>query len=87
MEEVNKIWYKLIKSSVGATLNIKFSIDESILGVTPISIQTTINQVKHLLKLQINDLPEDSLKEYVRNCVESKISQPAELKTAMKEVY
>ena len=61
MEEVNKIWYKLFKSSVGATFNIKFSIDESILGVTPISIQTTINQVKHLLKLQINDLPEDSL--------------------------
>ena len=87
MEEVNKIWYKLIKSSVGATFNIKLSIGEVILGVTPISIQTTINQVKHLLKLQINDSPEDSLKEYVRNCVESKISQPAELKTAMKEVY
>ena len=87
IEEINKMWYKLIKSSVGATFNIKLSVGEVILGVTPISIQTTINQVKHLLKLQIYDSPEDSLKEYVKSCLESKISQPAELKTAMKEVY
>ena len=87
IEEINKIWYKLIKSSVGATFNIKLSVGEVILGVTPISIQTTINQVKHLLKLQIYDSPEDCLKEYVRSCLASEISQPVELKTAMKEVY
>lgn len=44
MEDINQIWYKLIKSAVGATFNIKLTTGEIILGVPPISIQTSIDR-------------------------------------------
>ena len=87
MEDINQIWYKLIKSSVGSIFNIKLSVGEVILGIPPISIQTTINRTKHYLKLNLNNSPEDRLKDYVTACVQQELSQPAELKSAMKEVF
>ena len=87
MEDINQIWYKLIKSSIGSVFNIKLSIGETILGIPPISIQTTINRTKHYLKLHLNNTPEDRLREYVTASIEGQVSQPIELKSAMKEVY
>ena len=87
MDDINQIWYKLIKSAVGATFNIKLSIGEVILGVPPISIQTAINSIKHYLKLKINENPEDTVREYIKSCTEGETCTPAELKNAMKEVF
>ena len=87
MEEINQIWYKLIKSSVGSIFNIKLSTGEVILGIPPILIQTSINRTKHYLKLHLNNTPEDRLKEYVTATMEQRVSQPIELKSAMREVY
>ena len=63
------------------------SIGETILGIPPISIQTTVNRTKHYLKLHLNNTPEDRLREYVAASIEGHVSQPIELKSAMKEVY
>ena len=87
LEEINQIWYKLIKSSVGSIFNIKLSTGEVILGIPPILIQTSINRTKHYLKLHFNNTPEDRLKEYVTATMEQRVSQPIELKSAMREVY
>ena len=87
MDEINQIWYKLIKSAVGAVFNIKLSIGEVIIGVPPIAIQTSINEIKHYLKLKFKEMPEDSLKEYVKSCIEGNTTQPAALRSAMKEVF
>ena len=86
MEDINHLWYKLIKTAVGATFNIKLGIGEVIIGVPPISIQTSVNQTKHYLKLNINQVPEDKLRDFVKFCLDNQTSQPAELKLAMKEV-
>ena len=58
-----------------------------IIGVPPIIIQTTINEIKHYLKLNFKEMPEDSLKEYVESCIEGNTTEPAELRNAMKEVF
>ena len=41
--EINKLWYKIIKSSVGAVFNIKKSTAEIILGIPPLEI---LNKIK-----------------------------------------
>ena len=87
MQEINQVWYKLIKSSVGSIFNVKLSTGEVILGIPPISIQTTINRTKHYLKLQFSNNTEDRLRDYVIACIQHQKSQPAELTSAMKEVY
>ena len=87
MDEINHLWYKLIKTSVGATFNIKLSIGEVILGVPPISIQTKMNQTKHYLKLNYKQMPEDKLRDFVILCGDHQRSQPPELKNALKDVY
>ena len=57
MKEINKLYYKMIKSTVGAVFNVKHSICELIVGIPPIHIQNTVNQLKHYLKVIINRSP------------------------------
>ena len=87
LQEINHLWYKLIKTAVGATFNIKLSIGEVVLGVPPIGIQTTVNRIKHYLKLNFTQNPEDKLREFVESCGKQERSQPVELKNALKDVY
>ena len=82
---INQIWYKIIKAAVGATFNVKQSLCERILWVPPITIQTSINRTKHLLKLNFNQMPKDTLRNYIQLCTSQQISQPAEVKVAIKE--
>ena len=67
MKEINSLYYKLLKTAVGPVFNIKQSIAEIILGLPPIAIQNKINQIKHYLKIIINDVPFDPLKNTIRN--------------------
>ena len=86
MKDIDQLWNKLIKSAVGSIFNIKTSIGEVIIGVPPINIQTVINRIKHILKLNIYKLPEDKLSKYVSDCTNMIKSQPVELKNGLKDV-
>ena len=47
MQDINRLWYKIIKSSVGAVLNIRRSLAEVILGIPPIMIMNKVSKIKH----------------------------------------
>lgn len=65
IQEVEKVWYRMLKSSIGAVFNVKQSLSEAILGVLPISISNRMNSTKHLLKLNIFSSECDPLKSFV----------------------
>ena len=50
MVELNKLWYKVAKSALGAVFNVHHSLTEVILGVPPLNITGRIVAVKHYLK-------------------------------------
>ena len=52
-EIINKFWYKILKSTIGATFNIKKENAETILGLPPLELQTSINRTKHYLNHQL----------------------------------
>ena len=66
MKDINHLYYKLLKTTIGPVFNIRQSIAEIILGLPPILIQNKINQIKHYLKVVINDVPHDPLKNTIR---------------------
>ena len=87
MKEINSLFYKIMKSSIGAVFNVKHSICEVILGLPPLHIQNKVNQIKHYLKINLNDVPEDPLKMFIKDHMEINSRNPAELKHALKHVY
>lgn len=87
IKEIESVWYKIIKSAVGATFNIRRSIAEIILGLPPISIQNNINQLKHYLKLNIRPAAEDQLRDFIQGCVSFNHPMPPELVCCMKELF
>ena len=66
MIEINKLYYKIIKTTVGAVFNIRQSLAEIILGLPPLHITTDMNRVKHYLKLQMSQIAEDRLKDFIQ---------------------
>ena len=74
-KKVNHIWYKMLKSALGAVFNVKLEIAEVILGVLPIFIANKMNSVKHILKLNFVDGEEDSqndpLQEFINDHLKS----------------
>ena len=52
--EIRKLWYHIIKSIIGAVLNLNQSVAEVILGVPPILIQAKVDGIKHFLKLNLS---------------------------------
>ena len=86
-EDIDRLWNKLIKSAVGAIFNIQTSVGEVILGVPPLSIQTTTNRIKHYLKLNINQSPKDQLKRFVKESTNNSRNQLVELKNSLKDVF
>lgn len=62
---INQLWYHVLKSITGAVLNINQIIAELILGVPPITIQTKINSIKHLMKLVNKPVQSDKYKEFL----------------------
>ena len=86
-EDIEKIWNKLIKSAVGAVFNLQTSIGEVILGVPPLNIHTSTNRVKHYLKLNINQSPEDQLKKFVNDAANRDMDQLVEVKNSLKDVF
>ena len=66
MKDINSLYYKLLKTTVGAVFNIKRSTAEIILGLPPLAIQNKINMIKHYLKIIINDIPDDPLRKSIQ---------------------
>ena len=77
----------MIKSAVGAVFNVRQSIIEVILGIAPIHIQNKINQIKHYLKVNINQVPEDRLKDTIREAVSASNNSFTGLHNALRSVY
>lgn len=85
MEDINRLWYKMIKSSVGAVLNIRKSLAEVILGIPPIMIMNKVSRVKHYLKLSQNATPWDTLAEFVSLHIQ--LEHTAVVNTSMRDVF
>ena len=69
LAQLNKFWYKLAKSAVGAVFNVQHAIAEVILGVPPLAVSGRILAVKHYLKALSNtdDIHRDFLLNEVRS--------------------
>ena len=65
MKEINSLYYKIIKSTIGAVFNIRQSYAEIILGLPPINIVNELNKIKHYLKLNMTQIPEDRLRGFI----------------------
>ena len=72
-EEINSLYYKILKTSIGAGFNIWQSISEVILGLPPVHIQNRVGKIQHYLKININNIPEDQLKETIKEFMSSPI--------------
>ena len=86
-KEIQNIWYKIIKSAVGAVFNVRQSLLEIILGLPPLDLQNLMNKIKHFLKLNIRPAREDRLREFIQKCLSNQHLIPTELNEAIKEVY
>ena len=87
MKEINKLWYKMIKSTVGAVFNVRLSIAEVILGLPPPETVNTVNQIKHYLKLNIRKIDEDRLKEHIIRYLSDEYKMPVELNICLRNVF
>lgn len=89
LQDISKLWYKMIKSSIGAVFNISQNVAEVILGLPPLEITNKINRVKHLLKLNINKTDHDPLAKYFNNLLNIQTNNliPTEVKVSIKEVF
>ena len=87
MKEINQLWYHIIKSITGAVLNINQSIAEVILGVPPINILTTVNSIKHLLKLNINLFQNDRFRQFIDSVYDETTKTPSTIHKKYKEVF
>ena len=68
---IEKLWYKLKKSAVGAVFNVKSSTSDLIIGIPPIHIQSEINMIKHFLKVNIVAAQDDQLKQLISSLTHS----------------
>ena len=85
MKEINSLYYKLLKTSIGSVFNTRQSIIEIIVGLPPITIQNKMNQIKHYLKIIMNNVPDDPLKLCIQKMTQN--NPPTELKITLRSVY
>ena len=86
MKDINSLYYKILKSTVGAVFNVRQSITEIILGLPPVTIQNKVNQIKHYLKIIINEVPEDPLLKTIQNLTAFN-SIPTDMHSMFRSVY
>ena len=76
MSEINQLWYHIMKSIIGAVLNIGQNIAEFILGIPPIHIQTKVNSIKHFLKIINKPVQCDNFKDFLINTYDAETKSP-----------
>ena len=62
LSRIKNLWYKVIKTSIGATSNVKTKICEIILSLPPLELLNEVNTIKHFMKLTIKKSDNDSLR-------------------------
>ena len=87
MVEINKLWYHILKSTTGAVLNINQNIAELILGIPPIPIQTKVNCIKHLLKINNQPIQNDIYKEFLGTAYNPLTREPKSIHIKFKDVF
>ena len=87
IKDINKLWYHIIKSIVGAVLNIKQSVAEIILGIPPIHIQTTVNCIKHLLKLNNQQIQNDRYRDFLNYTYDEAAKSPSIIHKKYKDLF
>ena len=65
LDEITSLYYKIIKSAIGAVFNVRKSIIEVILGIPPLELINQTNIIKHYLKILLVDSPVDRMKELI----------------------
>jgi hypothetical protein len=70
MADLNRLWYKVAKSAVGAVFNVQHTILEVILGVPSLTVTSRILAVKHYLKV-LNSSEQDIHREFLYQEIES----------------
>ena len=85
--KIKNLWYKIVKTSVGAILNVGLAVAEIILGLPPLEIQTKINRIKHFLKLNIHPSPKDLYKQQIESLYNANCKSPPILHNSLKEVF
>ena len=87
LQEVKGVWYRIIKSAIGAVFNIRQSIAEVILGLPPLDIQNKLHRIKHYLKMIIKPQIADRLRDFIQKCLANLCCTPKELSGAMKDIF
>ena len=87
MKEINSLYYTMLKSAVGAVFHVRQSILEVILVIAPIHIQNKVNQIKHYLKININQVPDDPLKDTIREAASTSTNNRTGLHSVIRSVY
>ena len=87
MKSINSFWYHILKSIIGAVLNLRHNVAELILGVPPLLIQARMNSIKHFLKLNLKPLQNDRYREFLTNTFVYSTKSPTSIYTRLKDVF
>ena len=63
LSHIKNLWYKVIKTSIAATFNVKTEICEIILGLPPLELSNEVNTIKHFMKLNFKKSDNDPLRD------------------------
>ena len=85
MKEINSLYYKILKSAVGAVLNIRQSYAEIILGLPPLHILNEVNKVKHFLKINMTQMMEDRLRQLITSQLQE--DHVTQISHSMRQVF
>ena len=86
IKDINKMFYRILKTTVGAVFNIRQSIAEVIVGLPPILLVNDVNRIKHYLKLNMSVTPGDRLKEFIQMELNAE-NKASEVHHSLKQVY
>ena len=87
LSDLNSFWYHILKSVIGAELNISHNIAQIILGIPPINIQTQVNSIKHFLKIINKPVQNDVYKEFLCDTYNSTTKSPRNLHIKLKDTF
>jgi hypothetical protein len=86
MKDINSLYYKILKSTVGAVFNVRHSLTEIILGLPPVNIQNQVNQIKHYLKIITSEVQDDPLLKTIQQITSSN-SIPSDMHNIFRSVF
>ena len=87
LQDLNQLWYHILKSVIGAVLNISHNISELILGIPPIQIQTQVNNIKHFLKIINKPVQQDIFKQFLCATYNAERKSPRQLHCKIRDTF